>query len=143
MLVAKIENGRISSWGKSVSYPELEGYTGTPAFAELGFLPLIAELPFDQRTQKAVAITPQIRQGKVYIVAVEPKTEADIDADKAVALQQIRTDRNSRLLACDWTQLPDSTADKAAWATYRQALRDLPSTLTDPRDPVVWPQAPQ
>jgi hypothetical protein len=29
------------------------------------------------------------------------------------------------LAACDWTQLPDSPADKETWATYRQALRDL------------------
>lgn len=143
MLVAKIENGQISSWGKSISYPELEGYTGTPTLPELGFLPLVAELPFDQRTQKAVAITPQIKQEKVYIVAVEPKTQADIDADKAVALAEIRAERNARLLACDWTQLPDASANKAAWGAYRQALRDLPGTLTDPRDPVVWPQSPE
>ena len=25
----------------------------------------------------------------------------------------------------DWTQLPDSPADKIAWANYRQALREL------------------
>jgi ribosomal 50S subunit-recycling heat shock protein len=143
MLVAKIENGRISSWGKSVSYPELEGYTGTPALVELGFLPLVMSLPLDEKTEKLVAVQPFIQGGKVYIVAKEAKTSADIDADKAAALEQIRSDRNSRLLACDWTQLPDSTANKAAWATYRQALRDLPNTLTDPRDPVVWPQAPQ
>jgi hypothetical protein len=29
------------------------------------------------------------------------------------------------LINSDWTQLPDSPADKQAWATYRQALRDL------------------
>lgn len=35
--------------------------------------------------------------------------------------------RNAELAATDWTQLPDSPADKATWATYRQALRDLPA----------------
>jgi hypothetical protein len=29
------------------------------------------------------------------------------------------------LINSDWTQLPDSPADKQAWAIYRQALRDL------------------
>ena len=40
---------------------------------------------------------------------------------------QIRAWRNAQLSATDWTQLGDSPLDKAAWATYRQALRDLPS----------------
>ena len=37
--------------------------------------------------------------------------------------------RNLRLSACDWTQMPDSAlsdSKKAEWATYRQALRDIP-----------------
>jgi len=34
--------------------------------------------------------------------------------------------RNGLLQASDWTQLPDSPVDKSEWATYRQALRDVP-----------------
>lgn len=40
--------------------------------------------------------------------------------------------RNSKLRDSDWTQMPDSplTAEKKAeWATYRQALRDIPNNL--------------
>ena len=33
--------------------------------------------------------------------------------------------RNRELLESDWTQLPDAPANKAAWAIYRQALRDM------------------
>jgi len=40
---------------------------------------------------------------------------------------QIRQWRNAELAASDWTQLEDSKADKAEWATYRQLLRDLPA----------------
>ena len=36
-----------------------------------------------------------------------------------------RNIRNTKLINSDWTQVVDSTADKAAWATYRQALRDI------------------
>jgi hypothetical protein len=39
---------------------------------------------------------------------------------------QVRAWRNHQLAATDWTQLADSPTDKEAWATYRQALRDLP-----------------
>jgi hypothetical protein len=40
---------------------------------------------------------------------------------------QIRGWRNAQLAMSDWTQLADSPLDKEAWATYRQALRDLPA----------------
>ena len=53
----------------------------------------------------------------------------------------VRTVRNIELAATDWTQLADSQADKAAWATYRQALRDLPAQNTDPKK-IVFPTRP-
>lgn len=50
----------------------------------------------------------------------------------------IRAERNKLLADCDWTQLPDASADAAAWAVYRQALRDI-ATQTDPFN-IVWPE---
>lgn len=55
--------------------------------------------------------------------------------------ERLRNQRNALLTACDWTQLPDSPVNAPAWATYRQALRDLPDTATDPRN-AAWPDAP-
>ena len=60
------------------------------------------------------------------------------DAEQAAS---VRNSRTAKLKDCDWTQIADSTADKAAWATYRQALRDItaqagfPWTMTWPNDP--------
>lgn len=54
----------------------------------------------------------------------------------------VRAERDKRLLACDWTQLPDvPLATKEAWAVYRQALRDI----TNQPDPfnIIWPEPPQ
>ena len=42
---------------------------------------------------------------------------------------EIRRQRDALLRECDWTQMPDSPLEadiKAAWADYRQALRDIP-----------------
>lgn len=52
----------------------------------------------------------------------------------------ICAERNRLLVASDWTQLPDAPVDAAAWATYRQALRDV----TDQANPfaIIWPQGP-
>jgi hypothetical protein len=41
--------------------------------------------------------------------------------------EMVRIWRDRKLAASDWTQTLDSPVDKAAWATYRQALRDLPA----------------
>lgn len=63
--------------------------------------------------------------------------------DEGLALAAVRRIRNAMLTVCDWTQLPDSpltSEARAAWAAYRQALRDFPSdwSLDKP-----WPEAPQ
>ena len=42
--------------------------------------------------------------------------------------QAIREERKILLIESDWTQMPDSPLteeQKAEWATYRQALRDM------------------
>ena len=49
------------------------------------------------------------------------------DATNEQKWEQIRLWRNAELINSDWTQVEDSPVDKAAWATYRQALRDLPA----------------
>ena len=54
---------------------------------------------------------------------------------------QIRVWRNHQLARTDWTQLSDSPLDKAAWAIYRQALRDLPAQ-GGIADAVEFPVAP-
>ena len=55
------------------------------------------------------------------------------DATNEQLFEQIRLWRNAELSQCDWTQVADSTADKTAWKTYRQALRDLPAQNADPK----------
>lgn len=60
------------------------------------------------------------------------------DAEQAA---NVRHTRNEKLKDCDWTQLADSPVDKAAWATYRQALRDITAQAGFPWT-VDWPVAP-
>lgn len=55
------------------------------------------------------------------------------NADIEQQFDYVRAVRNAELAACDWTQVADSQADKAAWATYRQELRDLPAQNADPK----------
>jgi hypothetical protein len=47
--------------------------------------------------------------------------------------KRIRKWRDAELVKSDWTQIEDAPVDKAAWATYRQTLRDLPASNANPR----------
>lgn len=64
----------------------------------------------------------------------------------AAALEQladaVRSERNVLLAKTDWTQTADAPVDKAAWAAYRQALRDLPQQAGFPTT-ISWPVKPE
>ena len=70
--------------------------------------------------------------------AAQAEYKAQSDTEQAAS---VRASRTQKLKDCDWTQLADSTADKAAWATYRQALRDITTQAGFPWS-VEWPTNP-
>ena len=96
----------------------------------------------DRLTQKLVSCSAYDDGKFVSVVQVTDMSAEEIQAAKDSAMAQIRGQRNQLLKDCDWTQIVDCTADKTAWATYRQALRDLPSTITEPRTFTDWPHNP-
>jgi len=55
--------------------------------------------------------------------------------------KEARDQRDALLAQSDWTQVPDAPVDQAAWATYRQALRDVPQQAGFPSD-INWPTTP-
>lgn len=74
-----------------------------------------------------------------YIVSELATDEATAKADAQWNI--IRAERDAKLASCDWTQVADAPVDDLVWAAYRQALRDLPQTQTDPFN-IVWPTPP-
>jgi hypothetical protein len=78
--------------------------------------------------------------------AAQPTIDAfDIPAQELLwQWYAVRTIRDELLGGCDWTQLTGAPLDAgeiAAWATYRQALRDVPNDQADPYA-IVWPTPP-
>jgi hypothetical protein len=61
------------------------------------------------------------------------------DAEQATS---VRASRSDKLKDSDWTQVADAPVDKAAWATYRQELRDISAQEGFPWA-VVWPTQPE
>jgi hypothetical protein len=61
-----------------------------------------------------------------------------------ITWDDIRNERNGRLMTSDWTQLADaplSEENVEAWRDHRQQLRDIPASALAPED-VVWPSPP-
>jgi hypothetical protein len=80
----------------------------------------------------------------VTIKNIKVNPDGTITTDTAYLYGDIRHQRNQLLVASDWTQFRDSpltTEKQDEWAAYRQSLRDLPSTVTDPTN-VTWPTPP-
>ena len=72
--------------------------------------------------------------------------EAVIRTDNT--LEILRNKRNELLRQSDWTQVNDcplSDSKKQEWATYRQSLRDLPSTNQSVNNiaDVIFPSMPE
>lgn len=79
----------------------------------------------------------------VVFIEKQPKVESVEDT-----LAMVRLDRDKILQSTDWTQAADSPlsdSKKAEWATYRQALRDLPNTYDKDlkRIEIEFPEPPE
>ena len=70
------------------------------------------------------------------------KTWTD-EYEAAKSWMDLREERNLRLAKSDWMANSDVTMSDA-WKTYRQELRDLPSTLNDTtvQQTITWPDEP-
>ena len=82
-------------------------------------------------------------------VPFTPEEEAEWDARDAEyaagandrAATEVRQERDEKLAATDWRASSDLTMS-ADWATYRQALRDIPSQTGFPNT-ITWPAEPE
>lgn len=87
---------------------------------------------------------------RYFVIGAEPEKPAPLELPPAPEPTQeekeqtARNERNMKLTFTDWTQLPDAPLTeerKAAYAEYRQALRDIPEQAGFP-DAIEWPAEP-
>ena len=112
-----------------------EGYT-------LVAVTQVTQPTIDPITQYIAEGTPVLENGVwTQVWNVTQASAEEVAQRNASQASNIRKQRDAKLAKCDWTQVADASVDKAAWATYRQALRDLPKetgfpwTMTWPTDP--------
>ena len=78
----------------------------------------------------------------VILWDVVQKTAEELAEDDERQAESVRDSRNRMLAETDWTQLEDAPIDRTVWATYRQALRDVPEQNEFPWE-VTWPTKPE
>jgi len=89
---------------------------------------------------------PDVPVGQKLRQDAMPTQDSDGNWMLGWTLEPLTTDearalRDSLLVASDWTQVADAPVDQAAWAVYRQVLRDVTEQAGFP-DAVVWPVKP-
>lgn len=98
--------------------------------------------PYNEQTQRVEEVNPTF-DGSTWseawqIIALTPEQQQQKTEAKAY---EVRQERDKLLEKCDWTQLPDTPVDPAAWTTYRQDLRNVPQQAGFPWN-VTWPTPP-
>ena len=90
-----------------------------------------------------IPIADESREYQEYLAWLAEGNEPLPADGTEVTWDTIRAKRDQLIAASDWTMIPGATVDQAAWAAYRQVLRDLPQTYaaTGPES-VVWPTEP-
>jgi len=113
--------------------------------AEWGVLPVVPQNPpdHDPATENLNQANPTYIRGQWQqawaVSAASPEEVAERLEQQSSLMRQ---ERNQRLEASDWTQLPDAPANIGTWATYRQALRDVTGQNGFPWA-VIWPAQPE
>ena len=124
----------------------LSMYSGTEANLNGHELVRVTELDaptFDKQTQKLVQNSAPALANSVWSLgwSIQALSQAEQDSQNTAQAKSVRQQRSTKLAECDWTQVADAPVDKAAWATYRQALRDITTQAGFPWT-MTWPESP-
>ena len=95
-------------------------------------------------TKDVTEVTPTL-SGSVYVQTynITDADEETINKRREIKWSEVRSNRDSLLSECDWTQFNDSPISGSTlidWQTYRQSLRDITNQST-PYD-ITWPSKP-
>lgn len=97
--------------------------------------------PSTDHTQNVKQGDPVYDNGWKQTWIVTQATEGEIAERTQSQADGVRGGRDDLLVKSDWTQVADAPVDKAAWATYRQELRDITEQEGFPWT-VQWPLVP-
>jgi len=153
MLIAKIQDNTVV---EVADYRDLFPNTSFPSsgpdpefLLDNSCMTVTVWKPYNQNTEKLVAVDAYVEDNTVYTVAVEPLTEEEIAARDASAKAKVKAQAEDMLKASDWTQYPDVTntlnvphlINGDEWVTYRALVRAI--VLNPPVTVTEWPTKPE
>lgn len=151
-MIAFIDNGVITATNVSFSQVQ-KRYPNTSFCVPLESQDLeesygivtVKEIPHPEYNEDTHSIqegTPELIDG-VWTATWDlvPHSDEELQEHTRTKSLAIRYKRDSFLEQTDWTQLPDASVNASEWATYRQALRDLPTQEGFPLN-ITWPTKP-
>ena len=160
MLIAKIENGAVVDVADYQSmFPNTSFPPSGPSdewMVENSCMYVNVFLPYDQNTEKLVAVAPYIQVDDpehplqwVYTVQVEPLTPEEIAQREEAKRQANKAQAESLLQATDWTATVDINnpqfsdpylANQSDFLAYRSDVRKI--AVNPPITVDVWPTKP-
>jgi hypothetical protein len=135
---------RIKETGAIVYYHEMRNMYPNVSGPLDDLYDVVFEGPQAQPTRYQVSFADGIVEigGKWYtkysVADMDDEAKAIKDAEQA---EKTRSQRTDKLKDSDWTQVIDAPVDQAAWAVYRQALRDISAQEGFPWT-ITWPTQP-
>lgn len=145
-LWVKVENGTVITQPNTLPAQAQATGADKDALIRSGWYPVVSVKPdsMDYKTEVWESQTYEIKEDHVIWTLVKrSKTQEELDAELAERWRLWRIERNFRLAETDWIIIKYLEAGQAvpeAWATYRQALRDLPQNAQFDGDD--WPVKP-
>ena len=97
---------------------------------------------FNLQTHKCFGKNPELKNGKWHQVwETKAKTSAEKTQADSDQWAEVRNQRNQKLQETDWhmTKALETGEDAADLRTYRQKLRDIPQSQSNPFS-ITWPE---
>lgn len=148
-MYAKLNNGQLQKYPYTLGMLRKDNYNVSfprvmtdEIFAQFGVVRVTpTPRPEYDHTKEFNVVADQVNGAWVEKWVATNVSAEEISQRTENQINSVRAERNQKLSQCDWTQVADSPVDKEVWATYRQALRDVPDQEGFPWD-VAWPETP-
>ena len=110
--------------------------------SDFGLVPVaLTEQPALDYTKNVERSAVNQRAGWIETWLVSDASPAEVSERMYNKARAVRVKRNDMLTDSDGTQIADAPVNQAAWAGYRQALRDISGQPGFPWT-ITWPEAP-
>ena len=132
------KSGTIYELFPNVSFPK----SGAPAsfISDNNMLEITEWISTTKPDQKLTKVDVYVEGGKAYDCKVEATTTDERTTLINSQWSNIREERDEKLKETDWRASSDLTLSDE-WKNYRQALRDITTTQSDPYN-ITWPTPP-